>query len=97
MFKYIFGLLFALIMISSCEKDNFKCKKSKTDDLFEAVALERKQRQQQPRPTTVPNYTKIKGYGKISKTTGRPRTNIVSGHWRRTTKGYTYVRPYARS
>lgn len=39
----------------------------------------------------------IKGYGEISKTTGRVRTKVVSGHWRHTSKGYTYVKPYARS
>lgn len=48
--------------------------------------------------SSVKDYTPpIKGYGKISKTTGRVRTKVVSGHWRHTSKGYTYVRPYARS
>lgn len=45
-------------------------------------------------------YTKkapYAGYGKISKTTGLPKTKIVSGHVKKTSKGYTYVNPYARS
>ena len=43
------------------------------------------------------NHLGVTGYGKISKITGRRRTKIVSGHWRRTSRGYTYVNPYARS
>lgn len=39
----------------------------------------------------------IQGYGEISKKTGRVRTNVVSGHWRRTSNGYKYIKPYARS
>ena len=45
-------------------------------------------------------YTKkapYAGYGKISSTTGRPKTKIVRSHTKRTSKGYTYVNPYARS
>lgn len=45
-------------------------------------------------------YTKkapYSDYGKISKTTGLPKTKIVSGHVKRTSKGYTYVNPYAKS
>jgi len=37
------------------------------------------------------------GYGKPSKVNGRPKHKIVSGHPKKTTKGYTYVNPYARS
>ena len=39
----------------------------------------------------------IQGYGEISKKTGRVRTNVVSGHWRHTSNGYKYIKPYARS
>ncbi|MFA6990482.1 MAG: hypothetical protein WC192_00305 [Candidatus Babeliales bacterium] len=39
----------------------------------------------------------IQGYGEISKTTGRVRTKVVSGHWRHTSNGYKYIKPYARS
>lgn len=37
------------------------------------------------------------GYGKLSKVSGRPKTQIASGHVKKTSKGYTYVNPYARS
>lgn len=37
------------------------------------------------------------GYGKPSKVNGRPKTKIVSGHTKKTSKGYTYVNPYAKS
>lgn len=37
------------------------------------------------------------GYGKPSKVNGLPKTKITSGHVKRTSKGYTYVNPYARS
>jgi hypothetical protein len=43
------------------------------------------------------NGVPVTGYGETSKITGRPRTKIVSGYWRHTSKGYTYVKPYARS
>ena len=45
-------------------------------------------------------YTKkaaYEGYGQVSKTTGGPKTKIVSGHVKKTSNGYTYVNPYARS
>lgn len=37
------------------------------------------------------------GYGKPSNANGRPKTKIVAGHTKKTSKGYTYVNPYARS
>lgn len=37
------------------------------------------------------------GYGKLSKVNGLPKTKITSGHMKKTSKGYTYVNPYARS
>lgn len=37
------------------------------------------------------------GYGKQSKINGLPKSKIVSGHAKKTNKGYTYVNPYARS
>ena len=37
------------------------------------------------------------GYGKPSKVNGQPKTKITSGHVKKTSKGYTYVNPYARS
>ncbi len=37
------------------------------------------------------------GYGKPSKVNGLPKTKIISGHAKKTSKGYTYVNPYARS
>jgi hypothetical protein len=43
------------------------------------------------------NGVPVTGYGEISKVTGRPRTKIVSGYWRHTSKGLTWVNPYARS
>lgn len=46
------------------------------------------------------SYTKkapYAGYGKPSKVNGQPKTRISSGHVKRTSKGYTYVNPYARS
>lgn len=39
----------------------------------------------------------VQGYGEISKKTGRVRTKVVSGHWRHTSNGYKYIKPYARS
>ncbi len=36
----------------------------------------------------------VTGYGEISKKTGRLRTNVISGYYR---KNGTYVRSYARS
>lgn len=47
-----------------------------------------------------PQYSKkasYSGYGKRSKVNGLPKTKITSGHVKRTSKGYTYVNPYARS
>lgn len=37
------------------------------------------------------------GYGNPSKVNGLPKTKIISGHVKKTNKGYTYVNPYARS
>ncbi len=37
------------------------------------------------------------GYGKPSKANGLPKYKITSGHTKKTSKGYTYVNPYARS
>lgn len=37
------------------------------------------------------------GYGKKSKVNGLPKYKITSGHTKKTSKGYTYVNPYARS
>jgi hypothetical protein len=45
-------------------------------------------------------YTKkapYSGLGKTSKINGRIKSKGISGHGKRTTKGYTYVNPYARS
>ncbi len=45
-------------------------------------------------------YTKkapYAGYGKPSKANGLPKTKTTSGHMKKTSKGYTYVNPYARS
>lgn len=46
------------------------------------------------------SYTKkapYAGMGKISRVNGRIRTKSVSGHSKRTSKGYTYVNPYSRT
>ena len=46
------------------------------------------------------SYTKkapYAGYGKRSTVNGLPKTKIITGHGKRTSKGYTYVYPYARS
>lgn len=37
------------------------------------------------------------GYGKPSKVNNLPKCKITSGHVKRTSKGYTYVNPYAKS
>lgn len=37
------------------------------------------------------------GYGKPSKVNGLPKCKTTSGYTKRTSKGYTYVNPYARS
>ena len=37
------------------------------------------------------------GYGKSSKVSGLPKCKITSGHVKKTSKGYAYVNPYARS
>ena len=37
------------------------------------------------------------GYGKKSSVNGMPKTKIVNGHVKQTSKGYTYVNPYAKS
>lgn len=37
------------------------------------------------------------GYGQPSKVNGLPKCKTTSGHMKRTSKGYTYVNPYARS
>jgi len=45
-------------------------------------------------------YTKktaYSGFGKRSSINGLPKTKITSGHMKKTSKGYTYVNPYARS
>ncbi len=44
--------------------------------------------------SSAPVYPYVQGYGEISKVNGLPRTNIVSGYYRR---DGTYVRSYARS
>jgi len=46
------------------------------------------------------SYTKkapYEGYGEKSSVNGRPKTKTVRGHGKRTSKGYTYVNPYAKS
>ncbi len=46
------------------------------------------------------NYTKkapYAGMGKQSKRNGLIKTKSISGHGKRTKKGYTYVNSYARS
>ena len=46
------------------------------------------------------SYTKkapLAGYGKPSRVNRLPKTKIISGHPKRSSKGYTYVNPYARS
>lgn len=50
--------------------------------------------------TTKKTYVKkapYAGYGKPSKVNGQSKTKISSGHVKKTSKGYTYVNPYARS
>lgn len=45
-------------------------------------------------------YTKkapYAGYGKPSKVNGQIKTKHVTGHVKKTSKGYTYVNPYSRS
>ena len=37
------------------------------------------------------------GMGKSSSVNGMPKTKCVSGHTKRTSKGCTYVNPYAKS
>ena len=37
------------------------------------------------------------GYGKESSVNGTSKTKIINGHIKKTSKGYTYVNPYARS
>jgi hypothetical protein len=50
--------------------------------------------------STTKSYTKktpCAGLGKRSKVNGLPKTKIVGGHVKKTSKGYTHVNPYARS
>lgn len=45
-------------------------------------------------------YTKktpYAGMGKVSKANGRIKVKGISGHGKRTSKGYTYVNPYSRT
>lgn len=48
-------------------------------------------------PKTYIKKAPCAGLGKISKINGRMKTNIVSSHVKRTSKGMTLVNPYARS
>jgi len=51
-------------------------------------------------PSSTKTYTKkapYAGYGKQSKVNGMIKTKPVSGHYKKSSKGYTYVNPYARS
>lgn len=53
-----------------------------------------------PKAQSTKSYSKkapYAGYGKASKVNGLPKTRIVSGHMKKTSKGYSYVNPYARS
>ncbi len=53
-----------------------------------------------PKTSSSKSYTKkspYSGYGKTSKVNGLPKAKIISGHAKKTSKGYTYVNPYARS
>jgi|GEM_PF-3147879 len=46
------------------------------------------------------NYTKkapYSGFGKPSKVNRQPKIKPITGHGKRTRKGYTYVNPYSRS
>lgn len=45
-------------------------------------------------------YTKkapFADFGKPSRVSKLPKTKVISGHVKKTAKGYTYVNPYARS
>jgi hypothetical protein len=44
-----------------------------------------------------PKKSALCGLGKPSKVNKLPKLKITSGHRKRTSKGYTYVNPYARS
>ena len=53
-------------------------------------------------PKSYKNKTYIKkasyeGFGKKSKRTGLIKTKLIRGHAKSTSKGYTYVNPYAKS
>lgn len=46
---------------------------------------------------TYTKKTSYEGFGKPSKVNRLPKTKNISGHSKRTSNGFTYVNPYARS
>lgn len=92
MFKYLKNGAFSLAVLAtaflSVGELNAAPKKTYTQETYSTKVATKK------------SYSKkapYAGYGKPSKVNGQPKTKITSGHVKKTSKGYTYVNPYARS
>jgi len=49
------------------------------------------------KPKSYMKKASLEGLGKPSKANRLPKTKVTNGHFKRTSKGYTRINPYARS
>ncbi len=89
MFKFLNSAIFTALATVFC-----------LTSMGELQAAPRKTSSRATKSSTKKAYVKkapYAGYGQESSVNGKPKTKIVSGHTKKTEKGYTYVNPYARS
>lgn len=92
MFKYLKNGAFSLALLATTILS--------VGELSAAPKKAYTQKSSSTKATTKKPYVKkapYAGYGKPSKVNGQPKTKTTSGHVKKTSKGYTYVNPYARS
>ncbi len=92
MFKYLKNGMFSLALLATTFLS--------VGELSAAPKKSYTQKSYSTKTTTKKPYVKkapYAGYGKPSKVNGKPKTKITSGHVKKTSKGYTYVNPYAKS
>ncbi|KKM60715.1 MAG: hypothetical protein K940chlam5_01228 [Candidatus Anoxychlamydiales bacterium] len=107
MFRYLKGGMLGLALlatmflsVSELSAVPRKTYKSKSYSTKSYVKKPYKPKMYSTRSYSQKSYAKkspYQGYGKPSKVNGLPKCKTTSGHVKKTSKGYTYVNPYAKS
>lgn len=102
MFRYLKGGILGLALLATTflSVSELSAVPRKTYSTKSYIKKPYKPKMYSTRSYTQKSYAKkspYQGYGKPSKVNGLPKCKITSGHVKKTSKGYTYVSPYAKS